>query len=327
MLYSERVALMLSHQAYNALISWAASGPRITHASFKTRMEKIQLNTIQCYAPTNDKDEGTKEDFYNKLQTVLDKMKEKDVTTLMGDFNAKIGLNNRGYEEVIGTHGIGEMIENGEMFADLCSFNKLMIGDSEFPHRRIHKATWVSPDHRTENQIDHICISQKFRRSMQDVHRGGADAASDHHLFRRSMHVVIVHRGADAASDHHLFRRSMHVVIVHRGADAASDHHLFRRSMHVVIVHRGADAASDHHLFRRSMHVVIVHRGADAASDHHLFRRSMHVVIVHRGADAASDHHLFRRSMHVVIVHRGADAASDHHLVLTKLNLKLKSTR
>ena len=131
----------------------------------------------------NDKDEGTKEDFYNKLQTVLDKMKEKDITILMGDFNAKIGSNNRGYEEVMGTHGIGEMNENGEMFADLCSFNRLIIGGSVFPHRRIHKATWVSPDHRTENQIDHICISHKFRRSMQDVrvHRG-ADAASDHHL-------------------------------------------------------------------------------------------------------------------------------------------------
>ena len=80
------------------------------------------------------------------------------------------------------THGIGKMNENGEMFADLCSFNRLVIGGSVFPNRRTHKATWVSPDHRTENQIDHICISQKFRRSMQDVrvHRG-ADAASDHH--------------------------------------------------------------------------------------------------------------------------------------------------
>ena len=68
------------------------------------------------------------------------------------------------------------------MFADLCSFNRLIIGGT-FPHRRIHKATWVSPDHRTEKQIDHICISEKFMRSMQyvRVHRG-ADAASDHHL-------------------------------------------------------------------------------------------------------------------------------------------------
>ena len=55
------------------------------HASFKTRMEKIQLNITLSYAPTNDKDDGTKEEFYNKRKTVVDKMKEEDVTILMGD--------------------------------------------------------------------------------------------------------------------------------------------------------------------------------------------------------------------------------------------------
>ena len=54
--HTERVTLILSPQAYNALIGWEASGPRMMHASFKTRMEKIQLDIIQCYAPTNDKD-------------------------------------------------------------------------------------------------------------------------------------------------------------------------------------------------------------------------------------------------------------------------------
>ena len=80
---------MLSHKAYNALIGWEALGPRMMHASFKTMMGKIQLNMLQCYAPTNDTDERTKEDFYNKLQTVMDKVKEKDVTILMGDFQCK----------------------------------------------------------------------------------------------------------------------------------------------------------------------------------------------------------------------------------------------
>ena len=103
-------------------------------------------------------------------------MKEKDVTTiLMGDFNAKIGSSNRGYEEVMGTHGIGEMNENGEMFTDLCSFNRLIIGGSVFPHRRIHKATWVSPEsdrpllHKSEIQeIDARCKStQRGRCSLR----------------------------------------------------------------------------------------------------------------------------------------------------------------
>uniref|UniRef100_A0A3P9IPR5 Endonuclease/exonuclease/phosphatase domain-containing protein n=1 Tax=Oryzias latipes TaxID=8090 RepID=A0A3P9IPR5_ORYLA len=83
----------------------------------------------------------------------------------------------------MGRHGEGEANANGELLSDFCVFNGLVIGGTVFPHKRIHKVTWVSPDHRTENQIDHICISSNFRRSMQDVRsRRGADVGSDHHL-------------------------------------------------------------------------------------------------------------------------------------------------
>ena len=142
--HTEGVAFMLSHEAQNALISWEAAGPRIIYASFKTKKENIKLNIIQCYAPTNDKDEETREDVYNKLQTLCDKLKENDMTILMGDLNAKIGSDNSGYEEVMGRQRLGKMNENGEMLADFCAFNNMIIGGSVFPHRRIHKATWVS---------------------------------------------------------------------------------------------------------------------------------------------------------------------------------------
>ena len=62
----------------------------------------------------------------------------------------------RGYKEVMGQHALGEMNENGERFADLCGLNDLVTGGSIFAHKRRHKATWVSPDHVTENQIDHF---------------------------------------------------------------------------------------------------------------------------------------------------------------------------
>ena len=59
-----------------------------------------------------------------------------------------------------------------------------MIGRSVFPHKRIHKATWVSPNYTVENQIDHFCILRKSRRTQLDVRvMRGADANSDHHLL------------------------------------------------------------------------------------------------------------------------------------------------
>ena len=85
----------------------------------------------------------------------------------MGDLNAKIGADNTGYEQVMGKHGLGRMTENGEQFADFCAQNNLVIGGSAFEHGCIHKATRRSPDHVTENQIDHVCICRRFGRSLQ----------------------------------------------------------------------------------------------------------------------------------------------------------------
>ena len=66
------------------------------------------------------------------------------MTILMCD----LGADNRGYEEVMERHGLAKLNENGEMFADLRASNRLVMGGSVFPHRRIRKATWISPDRR-----------------------------------------------------------------------------------------------------------------------------------------------------------------------------------
>ncbi|VDO72568.1 unnamed protein product [Schistosoma mattheei] len=69
--YTEEVALMLSKQAQNALIGWGSYGPRIIKSSFKTKKEDITMNVIQCYAPTNNYNEDAKDQFYDRLQSVV----------------------------------------------------------------------------------------------------------------------------------------------------------------------------------------------------------------------------------------------------------------
>ena len=79
----------------------------------------------------------------------------------MGVMNAKVGSENTGYETCMGKEGVGVRNDNGQRFTDLCSENGLAIGGTVFRHKIIHKLTWVSPDAKTSNQIDHIAINRK----------------------------------------------------------------------------------------------------------------------------------------------------------------------
>ena len=94
--HTEGVAFMLSSLAQQALVGWEPVSPRIVCAQFLTRKNEIKLNVIQCYAPTNDADEDKKDTFYQQLQDVIDSKGNKDITIVMGDFNAKIGADNTG---------------------------------------------------------------------------------------------------------------------------------------------------------------------------------------------------------------------------------------
>ena len=142
--HTEGVALMLAPEAHAALIGWEPVNSRIITAKFTTKKKDIRLNIIQCYAPTNDAEEEKKDYFYQQLQAVLDRRGTKDITILMGDFNAKIGMDNTdntGYENIMGTHGVGQMNENCERFADLCALNQLVIGHtSSFPDQPFQQA-------------------------------------------------------------------------------------------------------------------------------------------------------------------------------------------
>nr|KAG5685711.1 hypothetical protein BaRGS_027976 [Batillaria attramentaria] len=172
------------------VLGWIYVSPRILSARFNSKGRKVTI--LQCYAPTNRADEEEKENFYEQLQAVLDKAPRRDLKILMGDLNAKVGTDNTDRELIMGKHGTGTKNENGELFTEFCTTNDLVIGGTIFPHKTIHKTTWTSPDGRTVNQIDHITIGRKWRRSLLDVRaKRGADAASDHHLVIAAIKIKL----------------------------------------------------------------------------------------------------------------------------------------
>ena len=104
----------------------------------------------------------------------------------------RIGSNNAGNEDVIGTQAMGHRNDNGDRLISFCSASGLKIGGSLFQHKQIHKGTWRSPDGNTVNQIDHICVSRRWISSLQDVRAyRGADVASDHYMIVANLRIKL----------------------------------------------------------------------------------------------------------------------------------------
>ena len=110
------VAIMMTKKAQHALLEWKPISYRIIYARFVSRY--VKLSIIQVYAPTNEAKVEDKDNFYEQLQTVVDSVHKHDILLVMGDLNAKVGEDNDGYENIIGSHGVGERNDNEERLVD-----------------------------------------------------------------------------------------------------------------------------------------------------------------------------------------------------------------
>ena len=99
-----------------------------------------------------------------------------DMLMLVGDLNAKVGRETAAFSGTIGRYSLhADSNDNGCRLATFAAEHGLVIGGTLFDHRDVHKATWVSPDLKPRNQINHILISGKFRRSLRDVRAQRSD--------------------------------------------------------------------------------------------------------------------------------------------------------
>ena len=176
------VAIIMNKMASKALIEWKPISERMIRARFDSKYCKATI--IQVYAPTNEKDDDVKADFYNVLNSEIQKTPKHDMLMVIGDFNAKVGDDRQGFEDAMGHEGIGNRNDNGFRLLECCVNNELVVTGTLFQHKNIHKTTWTSPDGKTKNIIDHILVNRKWIKSIRDTRTfRGADVGSDHNLL------------------------------------------------------------------------------------------------------------------------------------------------
>jgi len=209
-----------------SLFEWTAVSERLITARLKTRLPKLTI--VHCYDPTNAATIEEKEAFYNLLEATLHHVKHSDIVILLGDLNAKIGDDNLGLKNVMGRHGLGTRNENGEIFIDLCVNYSLVVGGSPFPHKDIRKATWVAPNQRTFNQIDHVTISKKWRSLLDVRSYRRTDVASNHHLVVAHLRLKLA---ANKLSGQRVTRKKFNIEKFNHGETRKKSEEEFKNSL------------------------------------------------------------------------------------------------
>ena len=107
---------------------------------------------------------------------------------LLGDFNAKVGRENI-FKPTIGQESLHQdSNDNGVRLVNFATSQNLVVKNTMFRHRNIHKYTWTSPDAKTRNQIDHVLIDRRWQYSVLDVRSfRGAECDTDHYLVNATV--------------------------------------------------------------------------------------------------------------------------------------------
>src|SRR3978361_301884 len=93
---------------------------------------------------------------------------------IAGDFNGRTGKSDEVYSGVIGSHGEITRNNNGRRMLDFCMMHNLIVTNTFFEHKDIHKITRQMKSREERSIIDHIVVQSKNRGKIMEtrVRRG-----------------------------------------------------------------------------------------------------------------------------------------------------------
>lgn len=179
--HSLGTGFILNKEVKHIIMDFQAVSPRLCYLRLRGKFNNYSI--INVHAPTEEKEDEEKDEFYEELDHLWVRCPRHDVQIIMGDFNAKVGKEEE-FCAVIGRNSLHSISnENGIRILSFAASHSMVIGSTLFQHKDIHKATWTSPDDSTYNQIDHILIDSRHVSNLLDIRTfRGANADSDHFL-------------------------------------------------------------------------------------------------------------------------------------------------
>ena len=122
---------MVNKRFRNAVLGCNLKNNRMISVRFQGK--PFNITVIQVDAPTSNAEEA--EWFYEDLQNLLELTPKKDVLFILGDWNAKVGSQEK--PGVPGKFGFGIRNEAGQVLIEFCQENAQVIANTLFQqHKR-----------------------------------------------------------------------------------------------------------------------------------------------------------------------------------------------
>jgi exonuclease III len=158
-------------------------------------LDSCNVTLISAYAPTLQSSQLEKESFYDTLNETIKAIPSSHKLLLMGDFNARVGVDYSSWTNVLGKHGVGRENSNGTLLLLLCAQNELIVTNTIFQQADRYKTTWMHPGTKRWHLIDYVITRQ---RDVKDVNHTramcGSRTWSDHRLVKckLNLHVKVL---------------------------------------------------------------------------------------------------------------------------------------
>ncbi|KAE9335802.1 hypothetical protein PF008_g13320 [Phytophthora fragariae] len=173
--------------------AWAVSD-RI--GVLQLRLRSGRMNIINAYAPHMGRRIEEADRFYADLATTHNKLPRRDLTFVLGDFNAKLGQPRDG-EQFVGNWARGYRNRNGHLLAAFCELHGLTATNTFFRKRAKNLTTWTQRrvGHCIYNQIDYVLSLASILKLCTNAHAwGGTLTNSDHKLVTADFNLRDVPR-------------------------------------------------------------------------------------------------------------------------------------
>lgn len=171
------VGCLINKKMISNIRKWEGHSERILTVELSLDQEIVTI--IVIYGPNEDEKAEVKDKFWEQLNEITENCKGKIIVA--GDMNGRVGRKET-YTGVIGKHGEETKNNNGTRLIEYCLSNNLIVTNTFYQHKDIHKFTRRGPNNEL-SIIDYILVEKDNKKEIKDVRaRRGPELYTDHYM-------------------------------------------------------------------------------------------------------------------------------------------------